>query len=176
MLNTSGYIYAVAAEGLPLIKIGCSKRDAQKRLHSLRVGQPFGLTLIASVFVEEHVHQVEKALHRFFQPYHKRGEWFEYALDADTFTALVHQAAAGALPDPTLPSSFGARLKQFREARDWTLQELAERSGVPYETIYRVERGTHQEPRVSIAGKLARTLGVSLDVLVGLYEDIPKSI
>ena len=67
--------------------------------------------------------------------------------------------------------TFGQRLKSIREKRGWSQSELAERSGVPYETIYRVERGTHQEPRVSIAAKLARTLGVSLDVLAGLYED-----
>lgn len=66
--------------------------------------------------------------------------------------------------------TFGQRLKRLRELRKWTQQELAERSGVPYETIYRVERGTHQEPRVSVAAKLSKALGVSLDVLAGLYE------
>jgi transcriptional regulator with XRE-family HTH domain len=67
--------------------------------------------------------------------------------------------------------TFGARLKAIREQRGWSPGELAERAGVPYETIYRVERGTHQEPRVSIAAKLARTLGVSLDVLAGVYDE-----
>ena len=66
--------------------------------------------------------------------------------------------------------TFGERLKRIREKRGWTPRELAERSGVPYETIYRCERGTHQEPRVSVAADLARALGVSLDVLAGLYE------
>lgn len=67
--------------------------------------------------------------------------------------------------------SFGTRLKAIREKRGWSQSELAERAHVPYETIYRVERGTHQEPRISIAVKLARALGVSLDVLAGVYED-----
>jgi transcriptional regulator with XRE-family HTH domain len=67
--------------------------------------------------------------------------------------------------------TFGQRLKAIREKRGWSQSELAERAGVPYETIYRVERGTHQEPRVSIAAKLALALGVSLDVLAGLYGD-----
>jgi transcriptional regulator with XRE-family HTH domain len=65
---------------------------------------------------------------------------------------------------------FGERLRQAREARHWSQQELADASGVPYLTIYRCERGLHQEPRVSIAAKLARALGVSLDLLAGLYE------
>jgi transcriptional regulator with XRE-family HTH domain len=72
--------------------------------------------------------------------------------------------------------TFGQRLKSIREQRGWSQSALAERSGVPYETIYRVERGTHQEPRVSIAAKLARTLGVSLDVLAGLYEEEDRTV
>ena len=67
-------------------------------------------------------------------------------------------------------ATFGERLKRIREKRGWTLRELAERSGVPYETIYRCEHGTHQEPRVSVAAHLARALGVSLDVLAGVYD------
>jgi transcriptional regulator with XRE-family HTH domain len=65
--------------------------------------------------------------------------------------------------------TFGQRLAQLRDARGWSQQELADRSGVPYITIYRCERGVHQEPRVSIAAKLARALGVSLDVLANTY-------
>ena len=65
--------------------------------------------------------------------------------------------------------TFGQRLAKLREARGWSQQELADRSGVPYITIYRCERGVHQEPRVSIAAKLARALGVSLDVLANTY-------
>jgi len=69
-------------------------------------------------------------------------------------------------------SSFGERLKRLREDRGWSQQELAERSQVPYITIYRCERGLHQEPRVSVAAKLARALGVSLDVLANTYGDV----
>jgi len=69
-------------------------------------------------------------------------------------------------------SDFGNRLKRLREARGWSQQELADHSGVPYLTIYRCERGLHQEPRVSVAAKLARALGVSLDVLANTYGDV----
>lgn len=68
-------------------------------------------------------------------------------------------------------ASFGERLKRIREQRGFTLKQLADQSGVQYETIYRVERGTHHEPRVTIAAKLARTLGVSLDLLAGVYDE-----
>jgi len=67
--------------------------------------------------------------------------------------------------------TFGERLKRIREKQGLSQQELSQKAAVPYETIYRVERGLHQEPRVSVAAKLARALGVSLDVLAGVYED-----
>jgi len=67
--------------------------------------------------------------------------------------------------------TFGERLRRLRENRGWTLQELASRAEVPYETIYRTEKGLHAEPRLSVAVKLARALGVSLDVLAGVYEE-----
>jgi transcriptional regulator with XRE-family HTH domain len=66
---------------------------------------------------------------------------------------------------------FGARLREIREQRGWSQQELAERSGVTYMTIWRFEAGRHKWPRMDIARKLAKTLGVSLDALCGLYED-----
>jgi transcriptional regulator with XRE-family HTH domain len=67
-------------------------------------------------------------------------------------------------------ASFGEKVKQEREKRDWTQQELAKRAKVPHMTIWRLERGEHQSPRMDIAKKLARTLGVSLDFLCGLYD------
>ena len=69
-------------------------------------------------------------------------------------------------------SDFGKRLAKLRESRGWSQQELAERSGVPYTAIYKVERGVHKEPRVSVAAKLARTLGVPLDVLANTYGEV----
>ena len=68
-------------------------------------------------------------------------------------------------------STFGKRLRCLREERQWSQWELAKRAGLPYMTVWRVEAGKHQYPRMDIAKKLARTLRVSLDVLCGLYED-----
>jgi transcriptional regulator with XRE-family HTH domain len=67
--------------------------------------------------------------------------------------------------------TFGARLKRLREARRWDQKELARRAQVPQMTIYRLETEAHRTPRMDIAVKLARTLGISLDVLCGMYED-----
>ena len=65
--------------------------------------------------------------------------------------------------------TFGSRLKRFREERDWTQQELADKARVPYMTVWRIEAGKHEYPRMDIAVKLARALQMSLDVLCGVY-------
>ena len=68
-------------------------------------------------------------------------------------------------------ATFGERLRLEREKRGWDQAELARRADVRYMTVYRLERETHHTPRMDIAKKLARTLGVSLDYLCGMYED-----
>jgi len=68
-------------------------------------------------------------------------------------------------------TTFGERLRKLRQARKLTQQELAERSGVPYMTIYRVEKGINTDILTATSVKLARALSVSLDVLAGVYED-----
>jgi transcriptional regulator with XRE-family HTH domain len=71
--------------------------------------------------------------------------------------------------------SFGERVKELRQKRDWTQQELAKYARVPHMTIWRIERDAHKYTRMDIAVKLARAFGVSLDLLCGLYEDDPNS-
>src|SRR6266581_1746609 len=67
--------------------------------------------------------------------------------------------------------SFGGRLKETRERYGWSAMVLAKQAGIPYETIYRVEKGRHEAPRLDIVKKLATTLGVSIDYLAGLSDD-----
>ena len=68
--------------------------------------------------------------------------------------------------------SFGSKVKQLREERGWSQQELAKLARIPYMTIWRIERDEHHYTRMDIAVKLARTLGVSLDVLCGVYDPV----
>ena len=68
-------------------------------------------------------------------------------------------------------ATFAAHMKQRREARGWDQKELAERAGIPYMTVYRLENGDHRTPRMDVAVKIARALGVSLDLLCGLYDE-----
>jgi transcriptional regulator with XRE-family HTH domain len=69
-------------------------------------------------------------------------------------------------------SSFGKRLQEVRENHGWSIQDLADRSGVPYITIYRTEKGIHKEPRIGIAVQLAKALGVPVELLAGAYDDV----
>jgi transcriptional regulator with XRE-family HTH domain len=68
-------------------------------------------------------------------------------------------------------TTFGARLKQLRDQKGWSQQDLAAVTQVPYMTIWRAEAATHQYPRMDVAKRLARGLGVSLDLLCGLYDE-----
>lgn len=52
----------------------------------------------------------------------------------------------------------------FRHLRRWTQRELAERSGLERVTVVLIEAGK-RHPRVDTANKLARALGVPVEVL-----------
>jgi transcriptional regulator with XRE-family HTH domain len=65
----------------------------------------------------------------------------------------------------------GKRVATMRERRRLSVQELADLTGISYQSLWRIERGTQGNPSVSTLAQLARTLGVSMDYLAGLYED-----
>ena len=53
----------------------------------------------------------------------------------------------------------GQNLRAARGKREWTQEELSERSGVQAGEISRIEAGK-RDPRVSTVEKLARAIGV----------------
>ena len=64
------------------------------------------------------------------------------------------------------------RLRELRARYDWSLHELAARSGVHYITIHRAEKGsTRITAPVVIA--LAKTLQVTTDYLLGVDAEAP---
>ena len=63
----------------------------------------------------------------------------------------------------------GARVRDLRRERGWTLEHLAERSGVSRAMISKLERG-EKNPTLVVAAKVAEGLGVSLSRLVGIEE------
>lgn len=66
---------------------------------------------------------------------------------------------------------FGERLRQRREELRLSQRELARRTGVPQSTLSELEREERRFLTPQMLRALARTLGVTTDWLVGMYED-----
>ncbi len=60
---------------------------------------------------------------------------------------------------------FGFRVRQLREGKSFTMQELCDRAGIRTQELWRIEHG-ERTPRLEIAAKLAASLGVSVDFLI----------
>ena len=63
----------------------------------------------------------------------------------------------------------GTRVKELRQERGLTLEDLAERSGVSRAMISKVERG-EKNPTLVVAAKVAEGLSVTLSELLGVEE------
>jgi transcriptional regulator with XRE-family HTH domain len=69
--------------------------------------------------------------------------------------------------DPT--DAIAARIKIERERRNWSLSELAERSGVSKAMISKIERG-EASPTATVLGRLSGAFGLQLSTLLALAE------
>ena len=63
----------------------------------------------------------------------------------------------------------GKRIQALRERRGMTVQELADRAGTTYQSIWRIERGAQLDPSVALMRGIARALGVGVDHLVQMF-------
>jgi len=72
-----------------------------------------------------------------------------------------------------LASAIGARVKQERQARRWTLDQLAEAAGVSRRMVVNVEQGA-ANPSVGTLLRISDALGVGLPALVEPPE--PKAL
>ena len=59
------------------------------------------------------------------------------------------------------------RLKGLRKKRNWTQQKLAEKAGLSFNAITKIEQGAVQHPTLKTLLKLADAFGIGLDELVG---------
>lgn len=69
---------------------------------------------------------------------------------------------------------FSDRVKILMSKHGWSMRDLSRQSGIPYSTIYDVlESGKTQPGNLTARNlkRLARTLGTSIDHLVGTWED-----
>ncbi len=62
---------------------------------------------------------------------------------------------------------FAERLKQLRKKSSWSQQKLAEKAGLSYNVITKIEQGAAKNPNIQTMIKLADAFEISLDVLVG---------
>jgi transcriptional regulator with XRE-family HTH domain len=74
-----------------------------------------------------------------------------------------------------LASAIGARVKQERSARRWTLDHLAEVAGVSRRMVVNVEQGT-ANPSVGTLLRLSDALGIGLPTLVEPPQTAPLRV
>ena len=75
-----------------------------------------------------------------------------------------------------MPDAVGKRIRRLREKHGLTLRALAAKAGVPTSSINAVEQGTRAGARLSLetGKKLALALGVTLDYLSGMHEELGR--
>jgi len=68
-----------------------------------------------------------------------------------------------------IEARLGARIRHEREARGWSLSDLAARSGVSRAMINKVERG-ESSPTATLLGRLSGAFGLTLSALLARTE------
>ena len=66
--------------------------------------------------------------------------------------------------------ALGEKLKDLRERRGWSQHELARQAHVRQALISALETGKQVDTTGSVLRRLARTLGVTMDYLGGMYN------
>lgn len=66
-----------------------------------------------------------------------------------------------------MPSLFGTRLRQFREARGLTLQQVADAVSCTKAYVWELEMREGQKPSAERLHAIAKTLGVTIQDLLG---------
>jgi transcriptional regulator with XRE-family HTH domain len=76
-----------------------------------------------------------------------------------------------------MTDAVGKRIRRLREKQGLTLRALAAKAGVPTSSINAVEQGTRTGARLSLetGKKLAFALGVTLDYLSGMHEELEQA-
>jgi transcriptional regulator with XRE-family HTH domain len=77
--------------------------------------------------------------------------------------------------DRDLDRRLAARMAAEREARGWSVADLAARSGVSRAMIAKIERGT-AKPTASLLVKVATAFGMPLSLLLARVEDPPSRL
>jgi transcriptional regulator with XRE-family HTH domain len=71
--------------------------------------------------------------------------------------------------------TYCGRIKHRRLELGMTLNELSEKSGVPYSNVSRINSGSQANPLLFNSAALADTMGMSLNEIMGLSPDVEDS-
>jgi transcriptional regulator with XRE-family HTH domain len=77
--------------------------------------------------------------------------------------------------DDALDIRLAARVRTERDARGWSLTELAERSGVSRAMIHKIERGD-SSPTAALLGRLSGAFGLTLSELLARAEGTAQTV
>ncbi len=66
------------------------------------------------------------------------------------------------------------RLKELRKEHNWTQQKLAEKAGLSFNAITKIEQGAAEYPTLKTLLKLADAFGISLDELAGRNNRVTR--
>jgi transcriptional regulator with XRE-family HTH domain len=65
----------------------------------------------------------------------------------------------------------GERLHRLRQAKGLSRRQLEIQAEIPHGIVSRLESGEQAYPSVPVAMRLAKVLRVSVDYLIGMYEE-----
>jgi transcriptional regulator with XRE-family HTH domain len=77
---------------------------------------------------------------------------------------------SGPQVSPSLDTQIAARLRALRAERNWSLEELAKRSGVSRATLSRLENA-EVSPTASVLGRLCAAYGMAMSRLMRMVEE-----
>jgi HTH-type transcriptional regulator, competence development regulator len=83
------------------------------------------------------------------------------------------------LPDPDQPredGSFGKRIQELRRAKSLTQRQLAERLGIDFTYLSKLENSRGEPPGEQTVRNLARELGADAEQLLALAGKIPSEL
>lgn len=66
----------------------------------------------------------------------------------------------------TTNNNIGENIKKHRNKLGLSQEDFAQKSGVKYTTLTKIESGVIKTPSVVMVGKIAKTLGVSIEDLL----------
>lgn len=90
-------------------------------------------------------------------------------------TAKTEDALHAEMPPEAIGEFVGRRVKKMRNDRGWSLEELAQISGVSRSMLSEIER-ERANPTLTVTFRIARAFGLSLQELISSVETAPPKI